>query len=68
METKVCKDGFMWLVLTKKQAFALWCEGSTNIYKLYDDETEGECESVEDIFTHNGSFGVELGFVMGIIP
>lgn len=68
MKTKVCNDGFMWLVLSRKQAFALWLEGSTEIYKLYDDETEGACESIEDLFTHNVSFGIELGFVNDIVP
>lgn len=68
MRIKVCNDGFMWFVFSKEQALALWIEGSTEIYKLYDDDTEGACESVEDLCTHNGSFGVELGFVMDIIP
>ena len=68
MKTRVCKDGFMWFVLSMEQALALWIEGSTEIYKLYDDETEGACECVEEIVSHNGDFGIELGFVKDILP
>lgn len=68
MRIKVCNDGFMWFVLSKEQALALWIEGSTEIYKLYDDETEGMCDSIEDLISHNGDFGLDIGFVKDIMP
>lgn len=61
MKAKVTKDGFIWLVVKKKTAIALFENEDTEIYKLYEDDSEAAIENLMDFQQHNGEFGIELG-------
>ncbi len=61
---KITKDGFVWLLISKEQAIAQWSiENGLELFLLYDDETEGEPNSIEDIEAHKGEFGIEVGYL-----
>ena len=48
MKTKVTKDGFVWLIVDKDTATAIYKTGTQELYSLYDDDAEGLIESDED--------------------
>lgn len=56
----ICYDGFQWYLLTKEEAIKAYKEGE-EVYRLYEDGSEGLCESLSD-FKHHDIFGVEKGF------
>lgn len=68
MMTKTTKDGFVWLVLSKKDAIALYDADDIIIYRLYDDDSEGMILCKDDIMSHDGQFGIEVGFIKDFIP
>lgn len=59
---KKCKDGFVWLVLSREQALQVWDQEIFELFKLYDDGSEGAVDNREEILTHQGQFGVEMHF------
>lgn len=65
MKMKRMDDGFVWKILTKEEARVLY--GTMEVYKLYDDGSEGLVESEEEIESHGGQFGIEVGFAVEII-
>lgn len=67
MKTKVCKDGFVWLVISKEVAYQLF-SSDIEVFRLYDDDSEGACENANDIRFHNGEFGIKVGFVKDLLP
>lgn len=58
---RITKDGFLWLIVSKSEAKGIFFDKNREVYKLYDDGSEGLVESYEDIRRHNSSFGVEIG-------
>ena len=67
MKTKVTKDGFVWLVISKEAAYQLF-SSDIELFRLYDDDSEGACENANDIRFHNGEFGIEVGFIKDLLP
>lgn len=67
MKTKVCKDGFVWLVINKEAAYQLF-SSNIEVFRLYDDDSEAACDNANDVRFHNGEFGIEVGFVKGLLP
>lgn len=65
MKTKVMPDGFLWLVIYREFALYLFRHGK-EVYRLYNDGSEGLCESEDDI-TDDYEYGHGLGFVQTII-
>ena len=63
MRTKITKDGFIWLVVQKNTAIALFKNEDAEVYRLYADDSEGLIENLADFSEHDGEFGVKLGFV-----
>lgn len=66
MKAKVCKDGFVWLVISKEAAYQLF-SSDIEVFRLYDD-SEGACDDANDIRFHNGEFGLEVGFIKDLLP
>lgn len=67
MGTKVTKDGFVWLVISKEAAYQLFTS-DIEVFRLYDDDSERACDDANDIRFHNGEFGIEVGFVKELLP
>ena len=67
MRTKVTKDGFVWLVISKEVAYLI-VSSDIEVFKLYDDGSEAVCYNGNDIRSHNGEFGLEVGFVKDLLP
>jgi hypothetical protein len=64
--TKTCTDGFVWLLITPEQARKLWETDVFTLYRLYDDDTEAEIESEEDLeetIEHGYQIGIEVEFI-----
>lgn len=56
-------DGFIWLLVTKK-AKEVFNSGLFSLYVLYDDGTEGQAESLDDIneaLANGLDIGIEVG-------
>jgi|SaaInlLV_10m_DNA_2_1039722.scaffolds.fasta_scaffold36418_3 hypothetical protein len=58
---KVTKDGFVWKLITPYKAKEMFYYGMFDIYLLYDDDSESKAETMVDINTHEGLFGIEVG-------
>ena len=67
MKAKVCKDGFVWLVISKEAAYQLF-SSNIEVFRLYDYDSEGACDYANDIRFHNGEFGIEVGFIKDLLP
>lgn len=68
MRTKVTKDGFVWLTLSKKDAIALYDASDIQVYRLYDDDSEGMILTKGEIMGYDGQLGVEVGFIKDLLP
>jgi hypothetical protein len=53
MRTKVTKDGFVWLVISKEAAYQLF-SSDIEVFRLYNDDSEGVCDNANDIRSHSG--------------
>lgn len=51
---------FTWHVISQEQAIKLFITEAFEVYKLYDDGTEGLCDRIEDILEHKGEYGIEI--------
>lgn len=63
---KITEDGFVWKVLTKNEAKAVLDSGCFSLYALYEDDTEREITTYEELDTHlrHGEYvGMEVGFI-----
>lgn len=63
---KITHDGFVWKVLTKEEAQSFWRSNCVSLYKLYDDDTEGEIESKEELneaINASMQIGIEVEFI-----
>lgn len=64
--TKTTRDGFVWLLVTPRQARKLWEAEIFTLYRLYSDDSESMIESEVDLeSTIKGGYriGIEVGFV-----
>ena len=62
-QIKIDSDKFAWLIIDKETAEFIFENEMKAIYVLYNDESEGMVESVEEIREAEGLLGIELGFV-----
>lgn len=67
MRTKVTKDGFVWLVISKEAAYQMF-SSDIEVFKLYEDDSEASCENENDIRFHSEEFGIEVGFIKDLLP
>lgn len=59
----VTDDGFVWMVISKDEAYRLFDLEKREIYRLYDDDSDAIIESEDQIDTHEGRFAIEVGKV-----
>ena len=60
---KVTKDNFVWKIVTHK-AHAIFANGIFVLYVLYDDDSEGLIEDLEDLelaLKEDRDIGIEVG-------
>ena len=60
---KVTKDNFVWKIVTHK-AHAIFASGLFELYVLYDDDSEGLIEDLEDLtlaLKEDRDIGIEVG-------
>lgn len=62
MKTRTLNDGFIWLVVDKEIALQMF-RCNHEIYRLYDDGSEGLCETEEDIKSTDSELGFGIGFI-----
>lgn len=63
---KVTNEGFVWLTLEEDQAKKIYKHEIEDIYVLYDDDSEGLVERVEQIseaFENGNHVGIEVGLL-----
>lgn len=59
---KVTRDGFVWLTVeSEKEALKIWNSGIFTMFRLYDNDAEGEIESGEEVME-----AIEKGIPIGI--
>lgn len=60
------KDSFVWKILNQQEAIAIWGTGLFSLYRLYDNDSEGEIESdieLYDAIAKGIPIGLEVGFI-----
>lgn len=65
-KTKICADGFVWLVVEHEQARKLYKADAISLYTLYNDESEALIESeekLEETIEKGLQTGIEVGFL-----
>lgn len=65
-KTKICADGFVWLVVEHEQARKLYKADAISLYTLYNDESEALIESeekLEETIEKGLQIGIEVGFL-----
>lgn len=64
---KVNKDGFVWRIVSKKEAQFIWEHQLMELYILYDDDSEGLIESKDALeqALQDGIVGIEVGHLTG---
>lgn len=65
-KTKICADGFVWLVVDHEQARKLYKADAISLYTLYNDESEALIESeekLEETIEKGLQTGIEVGFL-----
>lgn len=71
MNTKVTKDGFVWLIVDDSTAKAIYAGGNKDLYILYNDGSECLIEDanrlLQSIDDHM-QIGLEVGFVKDLLP
>ena len=62
---KICPDGFVWKKLTSSETRKLFMANIFDLFKLYDDNSEGLIESEEELeecLNDGVDIGIEVGF------
>ena len=68
-KTKVCADGFVWLLVPEKRAPELFNAEVFTLYRLYPDDSESAIETIEDLekaIEQGDQIGIEVGFISTI--
>lgn len=66
-KTKICADGFVWLVVDREQARKLYKADAISLYTLYNDGSEALVESEEKL-EESIEKGLQTGIEVGFIP
>ena len=61
MKTKVTKNGFVWLVISKKQAKLIYLNGILDVYCMFDN-SESLVTCFRD-FSKCSNYGIPVGFL-----
>lgn len=64
---KITRDGFVWKLITAEEARKIWDAEIFEIYKLYDDDSEGLIESEERLLEEIAA-GSQLAIEVGNLP
>ena len=64
---KTTQDGFVWKLITAEEARKIWDVELFEIYKLYDDDSEGLIESEERLLEEITG-GAKLAIEVGKLP
>lgn len=64
---KITRDGFVWKLITAEEARKIWDAEIFEIYKLYDDDSEGLIESEERLLEEIAAAGSQLAIEVGKI-
>ena len=70
METKVTKDGFVWLVVPDNYAMEMWKANLATLYVLHNDDSETMVETdlqMADAIHDGERIGIEVGFIKGLL-
>lgn len=67
LKTRTIHDGYVWIELTAEAAKTLFDLGQ-QVCCLYDDGSESVVNSHEDINSHDGAFGLGIGFAQKMLP
>lgn len=65
-DAKLCRDGFVWKIVTPDKARDIWKAGLFELYKLYPDNSEGLIErevELEEAISQGIDIGIEVGFI-----
>lgn len=65
-EAKITEDGFVWKTISYEQARILHHTGVIALFALYEDDSESEIESAEDIMGAE-SKGIDIGIEVGFL-
>lgn len=65
---KITGDGFVWKLITAEEARKIWDAEIFEIYKLYDDDSEGLIESEEQLLEEIAAAGSQLAIEVGNLP
>ena len=65
---KITRDGFVWKLITAEEARKIWDAEIFEIYKLYDDDSEGLIESEERLLEEIAVVGSQLAIEVGNLP
>lgn len=66
-KTKICADGFVWLVVDHEQVRKLYKADAISLYTLYNDGSEALVESEEKL-EESIEKGLQTGIEVGFIP
>lgn len=64
---KITGDGFVWKLITAEEARKIWDAEIFEIYKLYDDDSEGLIESEEQLLEEIAA-GSQLAIEVDNLP
>lgn len=65
-ETKVCPDGFVWLIVPEKKALELFNAEVFTLCWLYPDDSEREIQTIQDLeeaIEQGDQIGIGVGFI-----
>ena len=71
METKVTKDGFVWLIVGRNTAKAIYEKGEHELYVLYNGDAESLIEdenALDRALSSELPIAMEVGFIKDLLP
>ncbi len=63
-QVEMHKYGYLWdgmYPIRKEKAREMYLNGIHSLYRLYEEDTEGWVDSLENLEEHDGLFGIEIG-------
>lgn len=62
----ICPDGFIWFIIGKDLAKAVYDVSDIILFKIYPDGSDAMVENYEDFIKHDGDFGIEIGYIQDL--